>query len=111
MTTTNDTLKEPFRVPVRLFELGTVLATPGALAATTHEQRLECLGRHISGDWGVVCAEDRKANFEALFCDLRILSAYPIDPTRPSRGFGENTLWIITEADRSVTTFLLPSEY
>ena len=111
MTTTDDTTKEPFRVPVRLFELGTVVATPGALAATTHEHRLEYLGRHISGDWGVVCAEDRKANFEALFDDRRILSAYPIDPARPSKGFGENTLWIITEADRSVTTFLLPSEY
>ena len=81
----NDASKEPFRVPVRLFELGTVVATPGALAATTHEQRLECLGRHISGDWGVVCAEDRKANFEALFEDLRILSAYPVDPARPSK--------------------------
>ena len=109
--TTDDTAKEPFRVPVRLFELGTVVATQGALAATTHEQRLECLRRHISGDWGVICAEDRKANFEALFCHLRVLSAYPIDPARPTKGFGENTLWIITEADRSATTFLLPSEY
>jgi hypothetical protein len=107
----NDASKEPFRVPVRLFELGRVLATPGAMAATTQEHRLECLGRHISGDWGVVCAEDGKANFEALFEGRRILSAYPIDPARPSKGFGENTLWIITEADRSATTFLLPSEY
>jgi hypothetical protein len=107
----NDAEKQPFRVPVRLFELGMVVATPGALEATTHEQRLEFLGRHMSGDWGVVCAEDRKANFEALFEGLRILSAYAIDPKRPSKGFGENTLWIITEADRSATTFLLPSEY
>ena len=42
---------------------------------------------------------------------LTEFSAYPIDPAKPSKGYGENTLWIITEADRSVTTFLLPSEY
>jgi hypothetical protein len=41
----------------------------------------------------------------------RILSAYPIDPAKPCKGFGDNTLWIITEADRSATTFLLPDEY
>jgi hypothetical protein len=41
----------------------------------------------------------------------RILSAYPIDETQPCKGHGDNTLWIITEADRSVTTFLLPGEY
>jgi hypothetical protein len=41
----------------------------------------------------------------------RILSAYPIDPAKPCEGFGDNTLWIITESDRSVTTFLLPDEY
>jgi hypothetical protein len=41
----------------------------------------------------------------------RILSAYPINETKPCKGYGDNTLWIITEADRSVTTFLLPEEY
>jgi len=100
-----------FSVPIRLFELGQVVATPGALAATTHAQRLEFLGRHIRGDWGVVCAEDRKSNVAALTEGERLLSAYPIDPAQPSRGFGDNTLWLITEADRSVTTFLLPDEY
>ena len=43
--------------------------------------------------------------------DTRFLSAYPIDESRPCEGFGDNTLWIITEWDRSVTTALLPSEY
>ena len=71
----------------------------------------KCLARHLTGDWGCVCAEDRQANDDALSEGLRILSAYPIDPAKPSEGFGENTLWIITEADRSVTTFLLPEEY
>ncbi|MHB0696625.1 hypothetical protein, partial [Roseomonas mucosa] len=67
--------------------------------------------RHAQGDWGCVCNEDREMNDEALELGNRILSAYPIDPAKPSKGWGENTLWIITEADRSVTTFLLPDEY
>ncbi len=71
----------------------------------------QCLSRHVRGDWGVVCAEDRKSNFEALRGGFRIFSAYPIDPEEPCKGFGDNTLWIITEADRSATTFLLPEEY
>jgi len=65
----------------------------------------------MRGDWGCVDAEDRKTNDEAVSLGARILSAYPIDPEKPCKGFGENTLWIITEADRSVTTFLLPEEY
>jgi hypothetical protein len=66
--------------------------TPGALAACKPDHLRECLGRHVRGDWGVVCAEDRKSNFEALFADLSILSAYPMDPARPCKGFGVNTL-------------------
>ena len=103
--------KEPFRIPIRLFELGQVVATPGALEACPPEHLKACLARHIRGDWGDVCADDRKTNFEALMAGNRLLSAYAIDPALPCKGFGDNTLWIITEADRSVTTFLLPSEY
>jgi len=105
------TERPPFHVPVKLFELGEIVSTPGALEACSPEYMHECLSRHIRGDWGVVCPEDRKANFEALFNGTRLLSAYPIDPRKPCKGFGENTLWIITEADRSATTFLLPEEY
>jgi hypothetical protein len=54
---------------------------------------------------------DWKINDQAVEDGDRILSAYPIDPSKPCKGFGDNTLWIITEADRSVTTFLLPDEY
>ena len=93
------------------FELGQIVATPGALEATTHDQRLQFLARHSIGDWGHVCAGDRSANNEAVKDGDRILSAYPIDPAKPCKGFVDNTLWIITEADRSVTTFLLPDEY
>lgn len=96
---------------VALFPLGQIVATPGAIEATTHEQRLSYLRRHLTGDWGAVCDEDHQTNDEAVREGSRILSAYPLDPARPCKGFGDNTLWIITEADRSVTTFLLPSEY
>jgi hypothetical protein len=60
---------------------------------------------------GAVCKEDAATNDAALKDGGRLLSAYAIDPAKPCKGWGENTLWIITEADRSVTTFLLPSEY
>ena len=102
---------EEFHVPVRLFDLGQIVATPGALAACSREYMQQCLALHVRGDWGCIDAEDRKANFDALFSGERILSAYPIDPAKPCEGFGDNTLWIITERDRSATTFLLPDEY
>ena len=94
-----------------LFPLGQIVSTPGALEACSAAHRRQCLNRHACGDWGSVCKEDKARNDEALIEGSRIFSAYPIDPTKPSKGFGENCLWIITEADRSVTTFLLPSEY
>ena len=93
------------------FSLGQVVATPGALAACSQDRLLHCLARHARGDWGSVCRQDAIRNDEAVREGLRILSAYPIDPAKPSKGFGDNTLWIITECDRSVTTFLLPEEY
>jgi hypothetical protein len=93
------------------FPLGRVVATPGALAACTPEHLNRCLLRHFQGDWGVVSAEDQATNDQALVDGDRVLSAYPIDPARPCQGYGDNCLWIITEADRSVTTFLLPEEY
>jgi hypothetical protein len=93
------------------FELGHIVCTPGALETCSPPGLYECLARHACGDWGKVCAQDAASNEEAIAKGFRIFSAYPIDPAKPCKGFGENTLWIITEADRSVTTFLLPSEY
>jgi len=93
------------------FELGMIVSTPGALEACSFERLTRCLARHLTADWGCVDAEDAQANNEALINGDRLLSAYPIDPAKPSEGFGENTLWIITEADRSATTVLLPDEY
>jgi hypothetical protein len=93
------------------FTLGTIAGTQAALAVCPAGYLTQCLTRHTRGDWGSVCAEDAASNDEAVTHGFRILSAYPIDPAKPSKGFGENTLWIITEADRSATTFLLPDEY
>jgi hypothetical protein len=99
------------------FQLGQLVATRGAsrLPPTLLH---DCLTRHARGDWGCVDSEDQQANNDSVSEGSRILSAYPIDPAmavnlnkQPSLGYGDNTLWIITEADRSVTTFLLPSEY
>jgi hypothetical protein len=97
--------------PAPLFPLGKVVATPGALEQTNPWQLEIYLGRHVRGDWGCVCPEDAATNAEAVRHGDRILSAYPIDPAKPCKGYGGNTLWVITEADRSVTTFLLPDEY
>jgi hypothetical protein len=88
-----------------LFPLGQIVATPGALAAFTEaeESPLRYLARHGTGDWGELDAEDWTANDRALRTAERLLSAYILRS-------GER-LWIVTEADRSVTTLLLPSEY
>jgi hypothetical protein len=87
------------------FTLGQIVATPGALdaLATNGQTPLEFLNRHVGGDWGELGDHDRKENEYSLLHELRILSAYSLrDGTR---------LWIITEADRSATTLLLPEEY
>lgn len=87
------------------FALGRVVATPGALDAveTAGDNLSVFLSRHANGDWGLVSVEDAAMNDEALRHGERVLSAY-----NTSLG---TKLWIITEADRSATTVLLPSEY
>lgn len=85
------------------FGLGRVVCTPGALElAGDPAAFLPRLARHARGDWGLVDGEDRRANDEALVHGLRVLSAYVL---------GGRRVWVITEADRSVTTVLLPGEY
>jgi hypothetical protein len=88
-----------------LFRSGKIVSTPGALEALemNHYRIFTLLLRHLTGDWGDVPAEDAAANREALANGLRILSSYP----QPSGA----RIWIITEADRSATTVLLPEEY
>lgn len=95
-----------------LFPLGQVVATPGAIEASSGPLHfLALLSRHASGDWGCVDPEDAETNRLAVSEGDRVLSAYPIDPAKPCKGWGDNCLWVITEADRSVTTILLPEEY
>jgi hypothetical protein len=87
------------------FPLGRIVATPGALAAleAAGQYPHEFLARHRCGDWGDLSEEDRQENKMSLRAGFRLLSAY-------HTGLGE-TVWIITEADRSATTVFLPSEY
>jgi len=91
--------------------LGRIVATPGVMASVALARITECLLAHAGGDWGCVGDEDRHTNDVALRRGFRIVSAYPIDASKPSQGHGDNTLWMITEWDRSVTTVLLPEEY
>ena len=88
-----------------LFSLGQVVSTPGALAALEDagQDPREFLYRHVTGEWGQLDEHDRKQNELALRKGLRLLSAY-----QTSKGV---RIWIISEADRSATTLLLPSEY
>ncbi|MDD7803741.1 hypothetical protein [Ralstonia solanacearum] len=87
-----------------LFPLGQVVATRGVLLHLEREGIAAdpYLDRHVRGDWGDVPPEDAEANRHAVQNGARILSSYQISGER---------VWIITEADRSVTTLLFPSEY
>ena len=81
------------------------MATPGALEALSQAEQdpLELITRHVVGDWGDLEDEDKQENELSVNRQLRILSAYNL----PTGG----KVWVITEADRSSTTILLPSEY
>ncbi|MDI4633150.1 hypothetical protein J7U46_08840 [Pelomonas sp. V22] len=93
------------------FSLGSLAATPKVLAL------LERLGvspltlvlRHVTGDFGELDAADVAANEEAIEHGLRVFSAYAVND--PHDTAQVNRVWIITEADRSVTTVLTPAEY
>ena len=87
----------------RKFELGKTVATPNALAAIPHDEILLGLARHVQGDWGNLDQEDWNSNDLALETGERLLSSY--------RSVRNITFRIITEADRSVTTVLLPEDY
>ena len=88
-----------------LVPLGQVRITPGALdmLEALKLAPLPFVLRHVAGDWGDLCDEDKQANAAALTYGSRVLSAYDIPPN--------HRLWIITEADRRSTTLLLPEEY
>lgn len=85
------------------FELGRVVSTPGALAAVTGEDIAKALARHHQGDWGDVGPVDWQMNEMALEGGDRLFSVY--------YALNGVKIWVITEADRSATTVLLPDEY
>jgi hypothetical protein len=87
------------------FSPGVIIATPAAVRACVKNKTdfESYLSRHVNGDWGDIDEEDKRENEFAVGERLRIFSAYDLrDGTR---------LWVITEADRSSTCILLPSEY
>jgi len=91
--------------PLPRFAPGRVVATPGALRklADAGLSPEALLARHLRGDWGELDGDDRRENEQSLVRGLRLLSSYAV---------GEGVrVWIITEADRSATTLLLPEEY
>ncbi len=101
------------------FALGQIVATPGALELLEQAgfSALALISRHVHGDWGDCCAEDKATNELSVQQDMRVMSVYRlVDPERLLRTPQDKrsslpTVWIITEADRSVTTLLLPEDY
>ena len=88
-----------------LFPLGRIVATPGALTALERANQSPALfiARHAGGDWGELDRADIAENEYSVAHGFRLLSRY-------TTASGEK-LWVITEADRSATTLLLPDEY
>ena len=97
------TQKTTFNQPP-LFALGQIVATPTVLEHLEKHgiDARDYLNRHLRGDWGEVPKADAAENDFALTRRLRLLSSYTVAKER---------IWILTEADRSVTTMLFPSEY
>jgi len=86
-----------------LFELGNIVVTRGALDALDDEEMKHAISRHVRGDWGEASEDDRGENETSLRDGFRLMSVYRSKEGTP--------FWVITEADRSATTVLLPSEY
>ena len=89
------------------FDMGQIVATPGALEEFPRHLILDAMGRHLAADWSEMSEDDQEANRQATHTGARIFSSYTYDGRR---------LWVITDAaddngNRCATTFLLPSEY
>lgn len=95
----------PDKAIAPVFRFGAVVYTTGVdiLARQGIFEPMQYLYRHLCGDWGDICEDDQQANRDALELGNRLLSCYEVQP--------DLRVWIITEADRSVTTILLPNEY
>ena len=93
-----------------LFQTGQITATPGAMEAMNEEfgdriadEVLNLLRQHVTGQWPHDCEEDQQSNRDAIKYGNRVFTSWITE--------GGKKLWIITEADRSLTTILLPEEY
>lgn len=89
--------------PIAKFRCGKIVSTPNALSQLTQEEILRGIQRHQAGDWGDVDETDRRANERALIEGTRLFSIY-----QSAHGIA---FWITTEANRSITTVLLPKDY
>lgn len=87
----------------RLFKLGQVVITPNARDRLNPLDVITAISRHVQGDWGDLCEQDRQENEYSLDHDLRLVSVYEDQ--------NHVKFWIITEADRSSTCILLPEDY
>lgn len=89
----------------QLFPLGSIVATPGAVAALEAQGTAprSLINRHVSGDWSEMSDSDQRSNRQAILNGSRVFSRYTLAD--------KAIIWIITEADRSSTTILLPEEY
>ena len=90
-------------IPEPKFPMGQLYCTPGVMECVSRIELESDLRRHLRCDWGDLCEEDKKRNDLALKHGGRLFSAYTCTPN--------TRIWIITEADRSATTILLPEEY
>jgi len=91
------------KAPLAVVRLGQIVATPNALVQLDNTDILTALQRHQAGDWGDVSLEDHQSNDCALQEGTRLFSVYHSEK--------KIKFWVITEADRSVTTVLMPEDY
>jgi hypothetical protein len=91
------------RLRLTKFSIGFLCSTLGAMEELEPDEMTKMLQRHAGCDWGNCCPHDQRANDEALETGARLFSVY--------RSRSGAKIWVITEADRSSTTVLLPSEY
>jgi hypothetical protein len=91
------------KAPIAVFRLGRIVSTPNALGKLEQSDILLALQRHQAGDWGDVNEQDRETNDRALSQGTRLFSIY--------HSAKQLKFWVITEADRSATTVLLPEDY
>jgi len=88
----------------KFVKVGKMVSTPGALRLCQDNgvSPFDYISKHATGDWGNLCEDDIQANVDAIAYGGRVFSKYEI---------GDDAIYVITEADRSSTCVLLPSEY